>query len=132
MKTIATVMMAMLGLVCAQAQAQGVYRCGNTYSATPCPGGTAVEAADTPTAAQAKRGEAAARRDAKLAGDMEKERLAQEKAVAGPSKLVVGAAKAPASAASAVKAKGKGKDKKGEPEMVTATGPKPAASKAMK
>ena len=42
-----------LGLaLAATAQAQGVYRCGNTYSAQPCPGGTAVAVDDARTADQ--------------------------------------------------------------------------------
>jgi hypothetical protein len=121
---------ALIAFAASAAHAQATYRCGSTYSATPCPGGAPVATQDERSAAQAKQAAAAAKRDAKLAERMEKERVAQEKAVAGPSKLVVGVAKPAAQPASAKKAKGKAK--KDEPEMITATGPKPAASKAKK
>ena len=51
-----------LALLCAglfacavPAAAQGVYRCGNTYSQQPCPGGKEVAVEDERSAAQIKR-----------------------------------------------------------------------------
>ena len=74
--------------------AQKVYRCGSNYSQTPCPAGTAIEVDDARSADQKKQTDAAAKRDARLADDMEKARLKQE-AQAAPA-LVVGSKAPPA------------------------------------
>lgn len=59
--------------------AQPVYRCGdNSYSTTPCPGGKAVDVADPRTAAQRAQTLDAARRESRMADEMEKTRLKQE------------------------------------------------------
>jgi hypothetical protein len=58
--------------------AQPVYRCGDTYTNTPCPGGKEIQADDPRTAAQRAQTTEAAKRDAKLADEMEKTRLKQE------------------------------------------------------
>ena len=63
---------------CTWAGAQNVYRCGQTYSELPCPGGTAVPVADERAPAQRAQSENAARRDARLADAMEKKRLKAE------------------------------------------------------
>ena len=61
------------------AQAQAIYRCGDSYSPQPCAGGKAIDAAaPAPTAGERAGAAAAARRDAALAGTLEKERLRQE------------------------------------------------------
>lgn len=62
----------------AQAQAQNVYRCGGSYSNTPCPGATVVLADDPRSAAQRAQTDAATRRDARSAKVLESERLRQE------------------------------------------------------
>jgi hypothetical protein len=78
-------------VVCsALAQAQTVYRCGNSYSQQPCPGAAPVAAADPRTPAEAARSGSVASADAKRADTMEKARIAQEKnapkaGVIGPS-----------------------------------------------
>ena len=70
---------ALLLVLCAQsAQAQNVYRCGDSYSTQPCPGGTLVPTDDPRSAAQRAQTDAATRRDAKSAQVLEKERLQQE------------------------------------------------------
>ena len=60
------------------AQAQAVYRCGNTYSSTPCPQGKVVEATDFRTAAQRAEARRLAADDQRLAADMRHERLVNQ------------------------------------------------------
>ncbi|MES2939955.1 MAG: hypothetical protein V4864_19920 [Pseudomonadota bacterium] len=79
---IALLLLAALG--CGAASAQTVYRCGNSYSQKPCAGGTAVDAADPRSAAQAADTTAAAKRNAQAADALEKERLAQGRQAAPP------------------------------------------------
>jgi len=62
------------------AGAENIYKCGNSYSQTPCTDGKVLSIEDTRDAQQKKVVDANTRRDAKLAKDMEKERLAQEHA----------------------------------------------------
>lgn len=87
------------------AQAQAVWRCGNSYSQQPCAGGAKVPAADPRTPAETARAGDVARGDWALADRLERERLAREKN-AGKA-LVIGPAQPAASAASAAR-----KDKK--------------------
>lgn len=61
------------------ATAQNVYKCGDTYSQLPCPGGAVVDAADLRTSAQKTQSDLATSRDARTADAMEKARLQQEK-----------------------------------------------------
>jgi hypothetical protein len=87
--------------------AQRVFRCGpdgRTYSQTPCKDGYEIDTDDMRTAEQRKAAAEVLKRDAKLADQMTRERLAREAAAAkqgtartSPPK----AAKPPASAASA-------------------------------
>jgi hypothetical protein len=62
----------------APAAAQSVYRCGDSYSQKPCPGGTLVPTDDARSASQRAQTSAAAQRDAKTANAMEKARLKEE------------------------------------------------------
>ncbi|HWP11607.1 MAG TPA: hypothetical protein VNN06_07275 [Ramlibacter sp.] len=62
----------------APAAAQAIYRCGDSYSQQPCPGGTQVQADDARSAAQGSQTRQAAQRDAKAADAMEKARLKEE------------------------------------------------------
>jgi hypothetical protein len=58
---------------------QPVYRCSdNSYSNKPCAGGKEVDVADPRTAAQREQAIDAARRDSKVAEELEKSRLKQE------------------------------------------------------
>jgi len=103
-------------LAAAAANAQQVYRCGNEYSQKPCADGKAVTAEDSRTAAEAKKADAQTQRNAKLADAMEKDRVAQEKKVAGPSMVVTGQKPAAAaSQAAASKPKSAKKKEKGKP-----------------
>jgi hypothetical protein len=80
---------ALLLALCAHwlpAQAQNVYRCGESYSNQPCAGATVVPTDDPRSAAQRAQTDAATRRDARSAQVLEHERLKQEgKPVAPPT-----------------------------------------------
>jgi len=58
---------------------QNVYKCGNTYSQQPCPGGTLVDASDARTSEQKKASDVASQRNAKAADALEQARLKKEK-----------------------------------------------------
>ncbi|HWI83864.1 hypothetical protein [Ramlibacter sp.] len=60
------------------AAAGEVWRCGDTYSNQPCPGGKLVPAQDARSADQRAQTNQAVRRDAKVADEMEKARLKEE------------------------------------------------------
>jgi hypothetical protein len=110
------------------AGAQTVWRCGNSYSQQPCPGGSAVSAADTRTPAEAQRASSVAQADMKLADKMEKERLAREKNA--PKALVIGGIPAPAPAPAPVAGSGKDKaEKSGAPQVFRAVSPRPAGDR---
>ena len=64
--------------VLSTAAAQNIYRCADSYSQTPCPGGILVDVADKRTSAQKAQADAATNRDAQSADAMEKARLQQE------------------------------------------------------
>jgi hypothetical protein len=60
------------------AAAQPIYRCGDSYSQQPCPGGKVVEVDDARSASQKAQTDQAVRRDAKAAETLEKARLKDE------------------------------------------------------
>lgn len=60
------------------AAAQAVWRCGDTYSQNPCPGGKPVAAQDARDAGQRAQTDGAVRRDARVADEMERSRLKEE------------------------------------------------------
>lgn len=64
-----------------RAAAQNAYRCGNSYSQTPCPGGVPVDADDSRSKAQKAQSESVVKRDLRTADSMEKNRLQQEEAL---------------------------------------------------
>ena len=64
------------------ATAENVYKCGNTYSQSPCPGAKLLNIDDSRDPQQKKLKDEVTRRDAELANDMEKTRLANEAALA--------------------------------------------------
>lgn len=119
----------LLAVAGATAQAAGpVYRCGSSYSQTPCPGGTLVEAGDPRTAAQRAEARRIAAAERTAARKAEQERLATERqqrkepaiASLGPST----AASAPGKEAGKTGATGKSKRKaKGKDEPFTAVAP---------
>ncbi len=69
---------AAVSLVCGLATAQTAYRCGNSYSQSPCANGTAVDIADPRSAAQKRDTDEAVRRNAQAADAMEKTRMKEE------------------------------------------------------
>jgi hypothetical protein len=64
----------------AHAQSQKTYRCGNTYSQTPCPGAVTVDTSDNRSKDQKVQTDNATRRDLRTANSMEKTRIQQEEA----------------------------------------------------
>jgi hypothetical protein len=70
----------------ATASAQTIYRCGNTYSQIPCGDGHSLTVDDSRTAQQKSQTDAATAQTRNLALQLERERVALEKAamVAGP------------------------------------------------
>ena len=78
------------------ANSQTLYRCGNTYSQTPCDNGKTIDVTDSRTAAQQKQAAAATSNRVAQAGVLEKERLAREKRVLttkkGPAAVIAPAA----------------------------------------
>ncbi len=62
-------------------RAQNVYKCGSSYSQTPCADGQSLTFDDSRDAAQKRQTDQATRRTAKLANQLEKERMALEKQV---------------------------------------------------
>jgi len=85
------------------ARAQNVYKCGDSYSQTPCPGAKLIETQDSRQPEQKKQTDSATHNSAKLAQELQKERLAQEKLVKSgqPPIIATAVAKAPQSSASA-------------------------------
>ena len=102
-------------LLCAGTiHAQTVYRCGNEYSQKPCGEGKAVSVGDARSSDEARKAENQARRNADLADDMARQRIASDRKVAGPDMIVTGVrpvASAPLASASARKEKTAGKQK---------------------
>lgn len=66
--------------------AQNVYRCGNSYSQTPCANGQALDVADPRTPAEKAAADAATRQTARTADAMEKSRLRDEAAARAANK----------------------------------------------
>jgi hypothetical protein len=115
------ILIAALALAAQAANAQGVWRCGSSYSEKPCPGGTEVLAADKRTAAESTKSSSVAQADMKLADRMEKERLAREKNA--PKALIIGPKDPPPTAAPAASKAAK------KPEQFVATSGKPKPKK---
>lgn len=94
----------LLVLATGAANAQAIYRCGKTYSQTPCPaGGRIVEATDPRSAAQRAEARRIAAAERRAAAAKERERRAQEKAALATAGGPAALSAAPA-AASAVPA----------------------------
>ena len=100
-----------LALYGASAGAQTVWRCGNSYSQLPCAGGAALTLSEPVT------GRPVANVDARLAAEMEKARLAQERNA--PKAIIIGPVEAPPIAG----ARDGTKPKAGKLEQFTAVSP---------
>jgi hypothetical protein len=104
----------LLASLSAASQAQTVYRCGNTYSQTPCPDARVVDATDTRTAAQRAEARRVAQAERELAAELRRDRLSEE-ARARPTAATSLGGPPPASApSSAAKRAGPKKKKKVE------------------
>jgi hypothetical protein len=79
------------------AGAQQIYRCGDSYSQTPCPDGVVIDATDGRTKAQKTQTDLATERAERTAVAMEKARLQQGKATVAHAPKVKAKASAPAS-----------------------------------
>jgi len=62
----------------AAAQAQSIWRCGNSYSESPCPGGSTVAAVDDRPAADIEAAQRVAEREQHLAAQLRAERAQRE------------------------------------------------------
>jgi hypothetical protein len=69
------------GVLLSAAHAETVYRCGSTYTQTPCPQSTAVEVSDSRSPAQRADARAAAEGERRHAAQMRQERLADQRAI---------------------------------------------------
>ena len=78
-RRITAVAVASIAIAChAPAMAQSVYRCGNAYSAAPCPQGKAIDADDARTGAQRDEALRLAAEERRRGDDMERSRLRRE------------------------------------------------------
>jgi hypothetical protein len=93
------------------AQTKTIYRCGTTYSDTPCGQGVTVPTADPRTPAQKAQTQEASARSANLAGQLEKARRADEAAAQKRTQAQALAESRSAKAAAKVKSE---KAKKGD------------------
>jgi hypothetical protein len=106
------------------ATAQKAYKCGDSYSQSPCPGAVQIETADPRTNAQKRQTDTAASRDAKSADALQKARLQQEgKDLVANSLAAVPAAPAPTPEAAMDPGPSQLKKKKKTPEFFTAQAP---------
>lgn len=101
---------------------QKVYRCGATYSQTPCPDAVVIDAEDARSKAQKTQTDQATSRDVKTANTLEKAHLKEEEKAAARSQTVTNGGKS-----STAKSKNKTEKtvqkkakKKKEPEFFTA------------
>ena len=83
------------------AQAQTIYRCGNTYSRIPCTEAKVVEVGDGRSAAQRAEARRVADSERRLATEMRRERLADERSIRGGAAASL-SGQAPAKVAAAV------------------------------
>ena len=85
-----------------------IYRCGQTYSQTPCPDGNLIDAADPRTAAQRAEAARITEREKRQAAQLEREHRAADAASAPTATIIPTAAVASAPASAPAKAKKKG------------------------
>lgn len=106
-------LMALLLAGAAQAQAPEaaprVYRCGDSYGTTPCPGGKPVAVDDTRSDEQRRQAQAVKTQDAQLALELAAERHARERAAVGQRASRLGPSEAERAKAEALAAREKTK-----------------------
>ena len=76
--TLTAALFSALATLSSLSTAQVSYKCGNSYSQTPCPDAVVVDKTDQRTNAQKAQADLATQRDTRLANTMEKARLQQE------------------------------------------------------
>lgn len=79
-----------ISVVSTWANAQKAYRCGNSYSQTPCADGKSLDLTDNRTAAQQKQAVAATANRAEEVAVLEKARLARERQELAAKKIPAG------------------------------------------
>lgn len=99
---------------------QKVYRCGSSYSQTPCPDAVALDADDTRSKAQKAQADRAITRDVKTANTLEKTRLKEEEEARSPSVTQGGKSSTTKSKTKTDTSAPKKAKKKKEPEFFTA------------
>jgi len=112
----AFILMAFCALL-TKAETQNAYRCGNSYSQAPCPGGVPVDADDSRSKAQKAQSDKVIKRDLRTADSMEKARLQQEEAQKRAAQI--SPEKAPATEPTPGKPKHRTKKKSKTPEYFT-------------
>lgn len=75
---------AMLGTLPVAGMGETIFRCGNSYSQTPCAGAAQINIDEARDPSRKQEVDAATRRDAKLANSLEQQRLQTEKAAIQP------------------------------------------------
>jgi hypothetical protein len=115
----------LVALAASSAAAQPVYRCGSTYSQQACPGAIAMVAPASRSEADAARARSQAQSDAKLADQLEKQRLAQE--ARAPKATVLGGQPSPPPKQEAAPIRKLQKGEK-QPHFI-AVGPRPVKEK---
>ena len=100
-----------------------VYRCGQTYSQSPCPGGHEVEATDPRSAAQRAEAQRQIARDQALAAQMEHDRRAREANPPNAASLTVAKAAEKPKPAKSHKAKKSSKKKRAPHRKPAASSP---------
>jgi hypothetical protein len=80
MKTLPYILAIAAMTLCTGLSAQTVYRCGSSYSQTPCPGGSTVDTTDSRTPEQRKAHEASVTQEKRAGDTLEKNRLKEETA----------------------------------------------------
>jgi len=123
--TFATLLIAVYA-VSTGAWGQKVYRCGASYSQTPCPGAVTVEADDARSPQQKAQADRAIARDVAAANTLDKARLKEEAQAAAPT--IPNTKNTKSSKTKTAKSKTRAKTKK-VPEFFTA---KAAAEKEKK
>jgi hypothetical protein len=115
------------------ATAEDIYKCKDSYSQTPCPGGARIDVTDPRTSAQKMEADETTIKDARTADRMEKTRIQQEKAdLAANTPLATPRKKATSHHAQMPKAKLRMEKKQKPPEDFTAQAPTEKKRKASK
>lgn len=118
MKTLSRLIAPLLLTLAIPAPAQTVYRCGNSYSQQPCPGGNAIDTADPRTPEQRKAAADGAQHERRTADVLEKQRVKDEVSASHAAQQIEKAEQA----AAAKRAAQKAAEEKEKEKKVTRTG----------